>query len=273
MNTIEKWNEKAWALGQFTASFGLPLHVLVGEALDVVRFAQRNWEAGVSPGGQEMRPGLKTAVGAGSFGEATVTELLELIDALQKAQSNYRLLVSGSKAAPTERAQFVLSEIRATLEWCFDDGERTDEDVQLENLALAHENALSQDALAAALFDYAELAARVADKLRGLGGFELGLIEEARALGQRLREQSAGPATLVPTPAEREALELRHRLATMVSERVARVRCAARFVYRRHPELAREVGSTYARRRRAAQRKAAPPAQVAADSSADPIPG
>lgn len=145
--------------------------------------------------------------------------------------------------------------------------------MQLESLVSAHENALSQDALAAALFDYAELAARVAEKIQGLGGFEVGLIEEARTLGQRLREQSAGPASLVPTPAEREALELRHRLATMVSERVARIRSAARFVYRRHPALAREVGSAYARRRRAAQRKATAQPQVAADSSADTIPG
>lgn len=254
-DVISKWNERAWALEHWVDAFGVPLHVLTGEAADVVRFAQRNWEPAVGSGGQEVRPGLKGAVGNGAFSEDTVTELLELIDAVQQAQTHYRLLVSGSKAAPLDRALFVLSELRATLEWCFDDGQVTDEDSQLENLAAEHEGATSHDALAAALFDYAEMAARVGDKLLGLGGFSAALIDEARTLGTRLREQSAGSARVEAKPAEREALELRNRLATMLSERMARVRAAARFAFRRQPELVKEVGSAYGRRRRALSRR------------------
>jgi len=254
--TISKWNERAWALTDWADAFGVPFHVLAGEAVDVVRFAQRNWEPAFGSNGQEIRPGLKGVIANGNFGEATLTELLELLDAVQQAQTKYRLLVSGSKpAAPIDRATFVLSELRATLEWCFDDGQVTDEDGQLENLAAEHDGATSQDALASALFDYAEMAERVGQKLVGLGGFEPALIEEARALAVQLREQSAGPAFVEAKPVEREALELRNRLATMLSERVTRVRAAARFAFRKHPDLMREVGSAYARRRRALHRK------------------
>jgi hypothetical protein len=256
IKVIKKWNEKAWSLSSFSDVFSVPFHIILAEAVDVARFAQRNWEPGKSPAGLETRPGLGSAAGSGAFQAETVSELLELVDALQQAQTNYRLLVSGSRAAPMERATFVLTEIRSTLEWCFDDGQETDEDGQLENLAREHEGALSQDALAAALFDYAELGSRVEEKIAGLGGFDVALLDEARALASRLREQSAGPAAPHPRPAEREALELRNRLATLLQERVARVRAAARFVFRRHPELIKEVGSAYARRRRAANRKA-----------------
>lgn len=109
----------------------------------------------------------------------TVDELLELVDAVQHTQTQYRLVVSGAQATPMDRAQFVLSEVRATLEWAFDDGQVTDEDHQLDTLATDHDGALSQNAVAVTLFDYAELAERSQAKLKGLGGFDFALIAEA----------------------------------------------------------------------------------------------
>jgi hypothetical protein len=257
MNTanIEKWNEIAWERPAADEKPSVPFHVLLGEAVDVARFAQRNWEPALGPQGQIMRPGLGSAAGNGTLSSETVDELLELVDALQTAQTKYRLLVSGPPSTAMERAQFVLSEVRATLEWAFDDGQLTDEDHQLDTLVTEHDSALSQDAVAAALYDYAELAERAKDKLQGLGGFDVALIAEARALGAQLRERSAGPATFEPKPAERDALELRNRLVSLLSERVARLRAAARFVFRRHPVFVREVSSAYERRRRASSRK------------------
>jgi hypothetical protein len=253
---VQEWNQRAWAMEAWEERLTVPFHVLVGEAVDVARFAQRHWEPVVGSSGHEITPGLKGVVANGSFGAGTISELLELVDVLQHAQTTYRLLVSGAKAAvPLERVQFVLSELRATLEWCFDDDQLTEEDAQLENLATVHEGAVSHDALAAALFDYAEMSERCRDKLVGLGGFDGSVIEEARALAAQLRAQSAGPARTPPKPAEREALELRNRLATLLGERVTRVRAAARFAFRRHPELVRQASSTYARRRRAQHRK------------------
>jgi len=64
----------------------VPFRVLVGEAVDVARFAQRNWEAALGPQGQTLRAGLSSATG-------------------------------GTQATPMDRAQFVLAEVRATLEW------------------------------------------------------------------------------------------------------------------------------------------------------------
>jgi len=257
MNTasIEKWNEIAWEQPPADEKPSVPFHVLLGEAVDVARFAQRNWEPVLGPQGQTVRPGLGSAVGNGSLSKETVTDLLELVDAVQQAQTQYRLLVSGVQNTTMERAQFVLSEVRATLEWAFDDGQLTDEDQQLETLAADHDGALSQDAVAAALYDYAELAGRAKNKLQGLGGFDVALIAEARSLGAELRERSAGPATVAPKPAERDALEIRNRLVSLLSDRVSRIRAAARFVFRRHPELIREVSSAYERRRRASSRK------------------
>lgn len=57
--TIGKWNEKAWELPTADDKASVPFHVLVGEAVDVARFAQRNWEAVLGPQGQTLRPGLE----------------------------------------------------------------------------------------------------------------------------------------------------------------------------------------------------------------------
>jgi hypothetical protein len=263
---ISKWNERAWALESWLDAFGVPLHVLTGEAVDVVRFAERNWEPVLAPNGQPVRPGLKSVVTNGTFGAGTLTEVLELVDALQQAQTSYRLLVSGSKAvAPIERAQFVLSELRSTLEWFYDDGQITEEDSQLERLAAGHDGAVSHDAISAALFDYAEMAQRSRGKLAGLGGFDVAVIDEAEVLAVELREQSARAGRAQPKQAEREALDLRNRLATLLSERVTRVRAAARFAFRRHPDLLRAVSSAYSRRRRAVHRKKASEAGTGED--------
>ncbi|HSC89392.1 MAG TPA: hypothetical protein VLC09_19045 [Polyangiaceae bacterium] len=261
-NTGSNWVEQARALatGEVLEKLPVPFHVLTAEAVDAVRFAQRTWQPELDSQGREVRPGLLTAVGQGRFTEATLTELLELIDELQRAQTNYRLLAQPSAAAPMERSQFVLGELRAMLQWCADDGAAGESapeelDARLVALAEAHEGAFSQDALAAALFDYAELASRSRAFLDRLAGFDADWIEEARSLGQRLREQSAGPSEPGAVGRERTALDLRNRLATLVYERVLRIRSAARFALRHHPALLLEVSSAYGRKQRAAHRR------------------
>lgn len=52
----------------------------------------------------------------------------------------------------------------------------------------------------------------------------------------------------------REARNLRNRLVVLLWSRLALVRSAARFVFRRHPDILREATSTFERRRRAATR-------------------
>jgi len=66
----------------------------------------------------------------------------------------------------------------------------------------------------------------------GLGGFDNALIDEASALAKRLREQSAGKLVGEPASAQKAALELRNRIATLLCARMTQVRSAARFVFR-----------------------------------------
>jgi hypothetical protein len=250
----QKWESAAWALTEVVEKLPIPFHVLAGEALDVTRFCQRNWEPAQDRIGQVIRPGLKSAVRNGTFNENIAAELLELHDVLQAAQTRYQLLVSGPGAAPIERAQFVLSELRSTLEWYFDDNVKDEADAQLERLIESHDGAFSHDAVAAALFDFAALAEKHREAIAGLGGFDIALLDEASPLALALRERSAGPASVGPAPPENEALELRNRLGTLLYNRMQQVRQAARFVFRGHQTLTREVTSAYARRQRAAHR-------------------
>jgi hypothetical protein len=244
----------AWALAETVEKLPVPFHVLAGEALDVARFCQRYWEPAHDHTGQVIRPGLESAKRDGTFNANIATELLELREVLQAAQTRYRLLVSPPEAAPFERAQFVLSELRATLQWYFDDNVTDERDAQLQRLIESHHAASSHDAIAAALFDFTALAEIHRDAIAGLGGFDAALLDEAPHLALALRERSAGPASMEPHLAEQQALELRNRLGTLLYQRMQQIRQAARFVFRGHTALIREVTSAYARRQRAAHR-------------------
>lgn len=253
-NQYEAIKSVAWDAEAPDGRPPVPFHVLVGEGIDLVRFCQRNWEPRKS-GGDIAIPGLRSAVGNGSFHEGVAEELMSLVEALQKAQTDYRLVVDQRRGAPSERAHFVLTEIRATLQWCFDDGEDDDNDARLTSLLDTHEDAASHDAIAAALYDFAELAERVKERLDGLGGFEPKLIDEARELANALREVSAGPSAYPNEEDEALALDLKNRFLELVYRKSQQIRAAARFVFRRHPKLIREVSSAYARRSRAARRQ------------------
>jgi hypothetical protein len=134
--------------------------------------------------------------------------------------------VSPPSESPAERAEFVLDELLATLEFLLDDGVTDADDSRLERLAAEHSQPASKDAFAAALDDYAGFAETVRERIHGLGGFDAGLIDEARALAVSLREQSARRVTQAPPEAQRQALELRNRLMGMLYERLQLVRAA-----------------------------------------------
>jgi hypothetical protein len=103
----------------------------------------------------------------------------------------------------------------------------------------------------------------------GLGGFELGLVDEANALSRQIQEHSAGP--IVPeVPGAAQALDLRNRVGALLLDRMQQVRSAARFVFRRNPELVREVTSTYERRKRRASRRAKEEALSTGESGEHP---
>lgn len=249
------WRRAAAAVQKPLDKLPLPFAILAGEGIDLIAFCRRYWAPAYDETGRVTRPGLGSAAGSGTFREGIADELEQLVSAVQLAQTDYRMVTERAEAAPVARAEFVLSEIRATLGWLLYDQEHAEALARLEALDAAHGEPRAHDALAAALYDYAELARRLQVPLEGLGGFHAGFIDEARALGCRLRTQSA----VAPEARgrEREALDLRNRLATLLWGRMLQVRAAARFVFRAHPALVREAASAFLRRGRAARKKRA----------------
>jgi hypothetical protein len=246
---------------------GLPLHVVLGEAIDVATMLTHYWDPKTDAQGNTI-PGFSGVAAAGTVKPEVATEIRELQLAVAAAHSEYLVLVQGSMAAPLDRADFVLGEIRSSLEFLFDDGKQDDADVQLENLRTTFADSASQDAMALALEGYAELAGKYREVLAKLQGFDPALIDEARSLAAALRQQSAAALTHASADTQREALALRNRLLSLLVERVKRVRRAAAYLFRNQPDIVRKFTSAFERRQRTARRRVK--AAEAASSSAAP---
>jgi hypothetical protein len=79
--------------------------------------------------------------------------------------------------------------------------------------------------------------------------------DEGLALAKQLREIPASPIAL--SEAARALRSVRNTKANALYDQIRRLRAAARFVFRNHPEIAREATSPWVRRKRAEQRLAA----------------
>lgn len=64
-------------------------------------------------------------------------------------------------------------------------------------------------------------------------------------------------------------LDLRQRLTTLLADRMSTIRIAARFVFRRSPDIVREATSVYERRRGVAARRAKSEKKVSPPQSVD----
>ncbi|WP_437962638.1 hypothetical protein WME76_46240 (plasmid) [Sorangium sp. So ce119] len=276
---IEQWSD---VVQQMSAAelpaLTLPLHVLLGEAVDVAKFFEKHWKTQIDAQKRVTRLGLESAVpkdskkgDAARLGPRTGDEILSLQRATQEAHTRYLLTVETNKS-PRERGKFLLGEIWATLSFYFDDGVEDEKDQMLARIDAAHAaDPDTADALASALDDYALLGEKHRDALDGLGGFKAEHLDEARAVAAELRSRPA-QAEAISRQAQ-EALQLRNKLAALLVERMGLVRSAARFVFRGQPEIAREVTSAYERRKRAAARRAkAQPGPAAPPSPASPSP-
>jgi hypothetical protein len=258
-NALEQWKASALALPATDFTPRLPIYVLIGEAHDLATLAEKRWKARYSKDNTLLEPGLELA---GAKLEANLPERLHsLAEALQQAQSAYLLTtgVSGRKEL-MDRGNFVVNEVKAVLEWYFDDGIEDENDSKLARVLAEHQkNPDTPDALASELRDYAALAEEHRAELEGLGGFEVSLIDEATQLAAQLRALPAEPTQDPNRQQTREALDLRNRISWMLQRQMSMLRAAARFVFRHHPELARSFPSTYERKKRAAARRASPP--------------
>jgi hypothetical protein len=269
---LEKWIPVANALVQPLERLPAPLHVLVGEAVQVAWFCEHYWKAEVDAKGTVIRAGLTSVERPGIFEEGIAKELLELQEALQSANTEYLMTTQPGPDASMDRARFVLGELRAVLTYMAEDGVENVDDQRLSNLNTQYQDALSQDAVASALDDYAGFAEMHRSGIAGLGGFDAALIDEAHALAKKLRERSAEKVVGIPPAEARRALELRNRVGTLLQERITKVRDAARFVFRNDPALARRATSAYQRRRRTAANRAKKAVSVTEQKSASAKP-
>ncbi len=222
-------------------SASVPLGVLLDEAAIAAAFFRRRWRA------TPAHAGLESAANA-SFTADTGRELTELRSAVDEADAAYRAIPARPPSAAAE-ARRIVREILATLTWHLDGGDDARGRAGLDALRAKHARVgHSAPALAKALEDAARFAEIHRAAVTGLGGFDPRQIDTARTLARTLRERSRAPREQ-PT-ARREALALRNKLVALLRVRLATTRAAARFVFRDHPEIIREVTSAHERTRR-----------------------
>ena len=87
---IEKWKAAALAVPTVNENLSMPMHILIGEAIDVARFAQRRWKTARDSEGAILAPNL---------------DLVE----------NHALI------RPMDRSRFALDELTSALEYLFTD--------------------------------------------------------------------------------------------------------------------------------------------------------
>ena len=245
-SVLEKWVPLAADAAE--AELAVPVSVLMGESLDLAFFVAERWEP-VS--GKDARPGLKVAVASGLIEETISQDIRELVMAVSHAHAQYRAVTASTLEAPVERGEFLLTEIRQCLEFLFDDGVSDEQDAELARLTETHSDVSSHDALAMSLEGFAFYANKFRDRLAALPDFEAAFIDEALVVASQLRAQSAIKLSSSAVERQTQELALRNRLVTLLLDRVSRARRAARFVFRHYPDVARQVGSAYERRRRA----------------------
>jgi hypothetical protein len=222
-------------------SSSVPLHVLLNEAGLAAAFFRRHWKATAD------HAGLESAANE-SLTAATGRELLSLRSAVDQADVAHRLLPA-RPPSPAAEGRRVFREIMATLAWHFDAGDDARGRAQLDAVRTAHAKiGRSALALAQILEDTARFAEVHRAAIAGVGGFDPRRLDEAMALARTLRERSRAPRA--PPEAKREALGLRNKLVALLRDRIATVRAAARFVFRDHPAIIREVTSAHERKRR-----------------------
>lgn len=262
------WTSTAASLDASEVSSTLPVAVLTGESVDVAKFVRARWlpvrdattKAVVTPGlSSAVRADQKPTAFAAvpTLHEGIAQEILTLRALVQEAHTEALLSAksSGDAAHPRFEAETLAADLRGAAESYLDDGVETDEDAQLRAVNDAHANDPStDDALAGALDDYATFVETLLPGIDGYADFSASWITRARELSAALRVAPAvgGGAVRAPNP----LVDVRNRLGTLLLRRMTLVRAKARFVFRKHPAVAREATSAYQRRRRTALRRA-----------------
>lgn len=253
-SALERWRGEAMGVPAGALRPRVPLHVLLDEAVLVARFFESYFATVRDEGGGVVRVGLDSVARGGRELTARAgEEVLSLREAIYEAQARY-VGASGRRGGPpVVRARFVLREIRAALAFLLDDGKRDVRDVQLEQVEASGKGERRASVLVMRLYQHARFAEMHRAELDGLGGFDVGLIDEAFALVATFQKL---PALVPMEELSQGMVKLRNQLATLLARRMATIRAAARFVFRASPAIVREATSVYERRRGVAARRA-----------------
>lgn len=225
---------------------------LLGEAARVALLYTAHWAPRPAPSGLGT-PGFSTMAPASVLHEHSGYELLELVTAIVKADADASQENETVPASPKARAVQALRELKASLEFVFDDAEHTGADEQLAVLAKKFSRARNHQELAVALEAYAALGDEHRARLGKLPVFDLGVLDEAWALAHALRSRAGE----VRARKLDDVLATRNQLLTLLQDRLGRIRRTARLLFRDHPEIARKFASERertARRERRARR-------------------
>ncbi|WP_437337308.1 hypothetical protein [Sorangium sp. So ce394] len=243
----DRWVKAAAEQARTDNPLSLPYDVAVREAVAAAAFVKKYWE----PDGE--RPGLKRV--KSRLPASSSEELLSIVHAVQEAQMRLLLIIDPAVTDLGERARFLVDELESALEFLLDDDVDEPADAQLARLKAFHaQDGQRSSALSQALRDYAELAESLEDRLvEADEEFDVRLIAEARKLAEDLQRRTLEAIPERATSAA--ATTIRNQLLHLMLERVGAIRKTAAHVFRRHPEIVREVTSAYERRRRAASRR------------------
>ncbi|AGP35269.1 hypothetical protein BE04_16930 [Sorangium cellulosum] len=243
----DRWVKAAAEQARTDNPLSLPYDVAVREAVAAAAFVKKYWE----PDGE--RPGLKRV--KSRLPASSSEELLSIVHAVQEAQTRLLLIIDPAVTDLGERARFLVDELESALEFLLDDDVDEPADAQLARLKEFHaQDGQRSSALSQALRDYAGLAESLEDRLvEADEEFDVRLIAEARKLAEDLQRRTLEAIPERATSAA--ATTIRNQLLHLMLERVGAIRKTAAHVFRRHPEIVREVTSAYERRRRAASRR------------------
>jgi hypothetical protein len=242
------WSAESAALASDDYRLNIPVGSITYEAESLAKFVRAHQKADKKTG----LPGL----GGAQVSVAIADEIESLAAAVTSAQKAYTLTVD-PKADTTkiERARFIVDEIYAVMAYFLDDGVENEDDTRFVNVVSAHKDeAETAPNMALALEEYVGIAQMHAKEIDGLGEFDAKLIDEGQKLAVELRK--SGPSA-PPSAESAAALAKRNRLLQLLDTRVRKVRNAARFVFRAHPEVVRQVTSPYERKRRIDAKRAA----------------
>ena len=127
-------------------------------------------------------------------------------------------------------------------------------------------------AIASRLEELTSIAKPLARQLDGLGGFDAAMIAEGASLANDLRGRVKSGWMGLATYEERAAQERRGRLVALLYKTITLVLTAAKFVFRKHPQVLAEIPSPPVTRRRSKKKAAAGEGKRENAKPVEPVP-